>query len=311
MLPPFHTDCSSPPTHPLGASARLPNRVGTRNFRDSAISDANALDTPSRLLSITTARLSACKSFRPCHETQKTDLSTEGEDTLNNSNIHNGNTDQLNKTISHGGDALNNTNVVQHSKSELKSSERDRHARTKSRRVRKLANANRAQHRREFSRTDRGQQVQASNQPIETVSDIVARVEKQFEGKLVFALNRRSFVKGNPFEETARFWLALHCLGTEVYEASVGELSAPQLDLVVREACGWKYSANQGKDVKQHFQGEYTTRYNGKTYEIDQHLKWGVGRDSRKIMRIAFAVDKRQKLIIVGYIGPHQRTRRS
>ena len=230
---------------------------------------------------------------------------------MNNSITSNGSIDQSIKTRSEGGDTLNNTNIAQSKKSVLKSSGRDIRARTRSRRVRKLDNANKAQHRREFSRVRRRGQNPASSQPIETVSAVVAHAEEKFKGKLVFALNRRSFVKGNPFEETAAFWMALHCLGTEVYEASVGKLSAPQLEHIVYEACGWKYAANQGKDVKQRFRDEYTTQYNGKTYEIDRHLKWGIGRNSRKIMRIAFAVDKRRKLIIVGYIGPHQRTRRS
>ena len=230
---------------------------------------------------------------------------------MNNSSTPNDNTGQLIKTNADRGDAMKKVNITQRNKSALKSSGWDIHARTIARRVRKSEKSNKAQHRREFSRSDRAGQTPASNQPVKTVSDVVAYVAEQLRGRLVIALNGYADVKRNQFENPEAVWLALHCLATEVYDARLGDRPAPQLAQTVFETCGWQYAPNQSKTVLQRHPREYTTSYLGKEYKIDNHLKWGVGTDPSKIMRIAFAVDKRRKVIIVGYIGPHQRTRRS
>ena len=145
----------------------------------------------------------------------------------------------------------------------------------------------------------------------ESVVEVVEYAESKFRGHLVFALNGDSHVKGNPFINLDVLWKALECLATIVRDSKLGTSSHPQLADAVLERCGWEYAPNQGKDIRRRKPDAYSTWYKGKQYDIQRHLKFGVGTDARCIMRVAFAWDSKLEKIIVGYIGPHQPTRRS
>ena len=79
----------------------------------------------------------------------------------------------------------------------------------------------------------------------------------------------------------------------------------------IKSTCGgWEYKPNQ-KDITFNMYPEwYTTTMDGTTYELRKHIGKGTGRDSN-IIRIAFNWDDASQRVLVGYIGPHQRSRAS
>ena len=85
--------------------------------------------------------------------------------------------------------------------------------------------------------------------------------------------------------------------------------ASPEL---IEEACpGWFYRANQSDTTMGRFPDWYRTKVNGATLELSNHVGKGTSHDPRHTIRIAFAWDEENDRIIVGFVGVHQRNRRS
>lgn len=147
---------------------------------------------------------------------------------------------------------------------------------------------------------------QAAQPPVESVADAIESAEDVFGDRLVFALNGRS--DHEHFERPGELLEALRWLATTHYEARVGTKSCNDLDVSIRETCGWWYKPHQSKLTMKKYEREYTTQYNGKKRWLAEHIGSGSGKDPRRTIRIAFWWDKDQQKIVVGYIGQHQET---
>ena len=143
--------------------------------------------------------------------------------------------------------------------------------------------------------------------PIRSVSEAVERASREFD-TLVFALNSESGVNDNPFKAPDELFAALEWLATVYVDARAGAVPCANFDLSLREACGWKYDANQSKITMSRFKSWYTTQWNGTTYQLGAHVKIGSGKDSRHTIRVAFEWDADAKKVVIGFIGQHQRT---
>ena len=143
---------------------------------------------------------------------------------------------------------------------------------------------------------------------IENVSDAVRYAEDMFPDRLLLKTNSKSQVRDNPFEKPEDVWEALKWLATDYRDARAGVSSVPDFDLSVREACGWQYKSDQHETTRNKYREWYTTKTNNKTYWLLEHIGTGSSKDARHTIRIAFDWDKDDKLVIVGYIGQHQRT---
>ena len=144
--------------------------------------------------------------------------------------------------------------------------------------------------------------------PIESVAHAVGLARERFTGKLLFRLNSKSVVEANPFEDPEAVRDALKWLATDYYQSRVGELSVPDFDRSIRETCGWWYKGNQRELTVNKYREWYTTKVDGRTYQLDEHIGKGTNKDARHTIRIAFDWDRDRRMVIIGFIGQHQQT---
>ena len=143
---------------------------------------------------------------------------------------------------------------------------------------------------------------------IENVSDAIRYAEDMFPGRLLLKTNSKSQIGDNPFEKPEDVWEALKWLATEYHDAKAGISSVPDFDLSIRQTCGWWYKSDQHETTRNKYRDWYTTRVNGDRRWLLEHIGTGASKDARHTIRIAFDWDKDEKLVVVGYIGQHQRT---
>ena len=144
-----------------------------------------------------------------------------------------------------------------------------------------------------------------------TVRDAIARAEKLFPDRLAIALNSKS-EKRNLFQKPQEVFDALAWLATDYHHRRANPGGSPDFDKLLKEACpGWSYKASQTEITREQFEQWYTTTWEGKTYDLSPHLGKGTSHDPQNSIRIAFAWDDERRRVVVGYIGLHQRNRKS
>ena len=143
------------------------------------------------------------------------------------------------------------------------------------------------------------------------VNDALALAERAFPDQLLLALNSKS-AKDSPFQKPQEAFDALAWLATEYHRLRTNPGASPDFDMLLKEACpGWSYKPDQAEVAKDQFAEWYTTTVDGKTYELYSHVGKGNSFDPQNTIRIAFAWDDKLRKVIVGYVGLHQKTRRS
>ena len=145
----------------------------------------------------------------------------------------------------------------------------------------------------------------------ESVNEAVALAERSFPDQLVFALNSKSD-KNSQFQKPNEVFDALAWLATVYRERRVRPGGTPHFDKLLKEACsGWSYKPGQTEVTREQFIDWYTATLDGVRYDLSHHLAKGNSRDPRSTIRIAFAWDDERRQVIVGFIGLHQRNRRT
>ena len=144
-----------------------------------------------------------------------------------------------------------------------------------------------------------------------SVNDALALAEKSFPDRLRLALNSKS-AKNSNFRKPEEVFDALAWLATEYHRRRANPGDAPNFDKLIKEACpGWSYKSKQTEVTKEQFAEWYTTTLDGKSYQLDAHIGKGNSFDPHQTIRIAFDWDDDLKQVVVGYLGRHQRNRRS
>ena len=167
--------------------------------------------------------------------------------------------------------------------------------------------------RRTYVSASTGQARDDDEQPAQVVnvSDALALAEKTFPSRLRLALNSKSN-KNSPFQKPEEVFDALAWLATEYHRHRSNPGAAPNFDKLIKESCpGWSYKSKQTALTKEQFAEWYTTTLDGKTYELDAHIGKGTSFDPQQTIRIAFDWDNDLRQVIVGFLGRHQRNRRS
>lgn len=141
-----------------------------------------------------------------------------------------------------------------------------------------------------------------------TVGDAVNYAREMFPDRLLLRPNSKSVIQDNPFERPEDVWLALEWLATTYHGAKTGGSSVPDFDLSIREMCGWWYKSDQHETTRNKYRDWYTTRVNGDRRWMLEHIGTGASKDARHTIRIAFDWDREERVVVVGYIGQHQRT---
>ena len=144
-----------------------------------------------------------------------------------------------------------------------------------------------------------------------SVNDALTLAAKSFPDRIRLALNSKS-AENTPFQKPQEVFDALAWLATEYHRLRSNPGGAPNFDMLIKAACpGWSYMSKQTEVTKEQFAEWYTTTLDGKSYELDAHIGRGTSFDPHQTIRIAFDWDDESKQVIVGYLGRHQRNRRS
>ena len=145
---------------------------------------------------------------------------------------------------------------------------------------------------------------------IESIRQALSLAKARYDDRLVFHLNKKSDT-GYNYTRPKEVWDALEWLATVYHPTQTGEARVMDLNESIRNTCsGWEYKANQNDITFSMYREWYTTTKDGRAYELRKHLSKGSGRD-RNVIRIAFEWDEETGTVLVGYIGPHQRSRAS
>lgn len=142
----------------------------------------------------------------------------------------------------------------------------------------------------------------------ETVEMVVGRAETELSEALVFALNAKSDVADNPFEETDKLWEALNWLASDYRHAKINGGCSDLSKSLQDRVDGWHYLGGQSPITLGRYESDYRCVWSGRTYEVCEHIKTGRSKDPRHTIRVAFAWDPDGQIVVVGYIGQHQRT---
>ncbi len=167
--------------------------------------------------------------------------------------------------------------------------------------------------RRTYVSTSAGQVRIDQDQPVivSSIRDALELAEQSFPDRLRISLNSKSN-RNTPFQKPEEVFDALAWLATEYHRRRSNPGTAPNFDKLIKEACpGWSYKSKQTGVTKEQFTEWYTTAVDGKSYELDAHIGKGTSFDPQQTIRIAFDWDDELKQVIVGYLGRHQRNRRS
>ncbi|MCY4325656.1 MAG: hypothetical protein OXC81_06505, partial [Betaproteobacteria bacterium] len=73
------------------------------------------------------------------------------------------------------------------------------------------------------------------------------------------------------------------------------------------EAAGFEYAPKQSTTTVSMYQQDYQFKYRGRPVVAEEHLRWGVSRDPRQILRISFYYDDQDNKVVLHYFGRHQR----
>ena len=154
-------------------------------------------------------------------------------------------------------------------------------------------------------------QEDGSPQTVPDITDVNAAVRlarERFDGQLLFRLNSDSSVDGNQFKWPEKIWNALEWLATTYYEARTGKTQNSDLDASCRLASGMWYKTSQHETTITNYRKSYTTKVDGRTIWLQEHIGKGTSFDPRRTIRIGFDWDRDLRQVVIGYIGQHQRT---
>ena len=151
----------------------------------------------------------------------------------------------------------------------------------------------------------------ASGDP-DTVNEALDLAQSMFPNELAIALNSKSS-KNSPFRKPDETLAALSWLATEYRRRrTTPSESRPDFNKLLKESCpGWFYKPGQTEVTAEQFIEWYTTSVDGKTHRLYHHIGKGNSHDPQNTIRIAFSWDEASQRVIVGFLGLHQRNRRS
>ena len=149
------------------------------------------------------------------------------------------------------------------------------------------------------------QETLASPPDFGDVASVLDFAENRWPNELKLALNNNSDHKLY-FDQPNQVYSALEWLATTYRNSSTGEKPVGNLDVSLFTTCGWRYRPFQSDAAPGKYRSDYQTTDAGRKYILDEHIGRGTGRTPGQI-RVAFAWDEERKMVVVGYIGRHQR----
>ncbi len=149
------------------------------------------------------------------------------------------------------------------------------------------------------------QETLASPPDFGDVASVLDFVENRWPNELKLALNNNSDHKLY-FDHPNQVYCALEWLATTYRNSRTGEKPVSNLDVSLFTTCGWRYRPFHSDAVPGKYRSDYQTTDGESKYVLDEHIGRGTGRTPGQI-RVAFAWDEERGMVVVGYIGRHQR----
>ncbi|MDE0333595.1 MAG: hypothetical protein OXI64_01445 [Defluviicoccus sp.] len=134
------------------------------------------------------------------------------------------------------------------------------------------------------------------------VAEALELAARSFPDALAISLNAKSD-PDVPFAKPAEVFDALAWLAT-----AYRRRGAPGIE----ESCpGWFHKPDQSQVTVGKYPEWYRTSFEGRTIAATNHIGKGTSFDPRSTIRIGFAWDEETQRVVVGYVGRHQRNRKS
>ena len=143
----------------------------------------------------------------------------------------------------------------------------------------------------------------------ESSEGVIALAKTMLENRLIFLASLKGD-GGKYFEKPDKLFSALLWLAGNYWEAKAKKAKGVNLDEECRKFCGFKYNAHPGEAAKM-YPEDYRCEYNRKKVDLGPHIKYGTKMDPRRTIRIGFNYLEKEKKVLVGFIGQHQKTRHS
>lgn len=148
--------------------------------------------------------------------------------------------------------------------------------------------------------------------PPRTVSEAVERAKQLFRGRLVFALNSKSEVDKSAFDDPEELFAALSWLANDYFDSKAGlKPGKPLRDSIKEVLRDWFYSGGQSEQTMGQFTDWYRCQFEGQKWKLGEHIGTGTSKDARHTIRVSFVWDRDGKRVIIGFIGQHQRSRKT
>ena len=112
--------------------------------------------------------------------------------------------------------------------------------------------------------------------------------------------------EADQFDSSRHVFLVLKWLARRYVPARRGG-GGGDLAASCKEFSGFEYVSGQSKTTVGMYQHEYQFSYRGRQVIAEEHLRWGVSRDPRLILRISFYYDEQENKVVLHYFGRHQR----
>jgi len=134
-----------------------------------------------------------------------------------------------------------------------------------------------------------------------SVEEVVARISEEYSNEIIFALNSKSFVEGNPFEDCENLYFALRFLATTYLDARRGKTSCSDFDAECRTVSEFSYEAHQSEQTMGMFKEYYRCNWKGQSILLKHHIGKGSSKEARYTIRVAFCYDEADERVVVGY----------
>lgn len=131
----------------------------------------------------------------------------------------------------------------------------------------------------------------------------------EFPDRIRLQPNGRSFIEGNPFEDVESFRRAVRFLATTYHDAKTGAVPCPDLDGALRRECTFFLRSSQSETTMGEYASDYETWWDGRRVKLENHIGKGNAKDARSTIRVAWHWDEEDRVVVIGYVGQHQRTR--
>jgi hypothetical protein len=142
-----------------------------------------------------------------------------------------------------------------------------------------------------------------------TLSEVVDAIQKLFPGSIYFTPEAERSVEESTFEDVGTAWSLLWGAATTLHTLLFeGNRSTSDIEQEFRAATGFALSFTEGKSTKADRKLMRLRRvdYSGRELEIVPHIKFGTR--PPRCLRVHFAPDHTDKIIVVGYCGDHMDT---